>query len=174
MISLRTLIQNVLALGLLTSYLSSHAVEIGQVFTGRPDKECEWNAGISLSSDSIIDSVPDHAVDIGICDGRAEAWLSQIMTSNNGKKDWLVIDQLRLGTMTESLHFDWSMVCYIPDQLNSLMWFPILDHSRKRPLTHKNGGILAAWRVNPEIKRFELVPLDLLKKAKCVDETDGD
>lgn len=149
---LKTQTQNALAALVFTFCLSSHAVEIGQVFTGRPDKECEWNAGISLSSNSIIDRVPDHAVDIGTCDGRAEAWLSHIMTSNNGKKDWLVIDQLRLGTMTENQRFDWSMVCYLPKQNSILMWFPILDHSRKRPLTHKNGGILAAWRVNPEKK----------------------
>lgn len=152
----------------ITACSSAYATEIGKTFIDFPRQDCDWNAGI------LLEDIPEYTVKVGTCEGRAEAWLSKSLPSAEGKDERVVIDHLRVGTMTNKLHFDWSMVCYIPGQPMSLDWFPILDHSRKRPLTHKNGGILTAWRVNAESKRFELVPLNLLKKAKCEYETEED
>lgn len=158
------------ALAVLSAFISHNllAADIGSRYVETPRNDCE------IYAEATLEQLPGYGIDIGSCSGRSEAWLSQVLSNQSkneeGKSSWEVVDHLRLGALTKNIGFDWAYVCFLPKPLGAVQWLPILDYSKKQPLTHQNGGILQAWRVNTVTKRFELVPLDLLKKAKCVEE----
>ena len=56
-------------------------------------------------------------------------------------------------------HYDWVAI-YRNEKPNK----------NRKKYTHKNGGIVQAWVVNPDTQRFELASPDMLKKMECEPE----
>lgn len=162
----------VCALLVLPSFASANA-EMGESYTRYPYDEsvCILRAG------STIEHMPDYVLDMAICDGRAQAWLSRITRRQKSPDDlpneWVVVDRLTLGTLKPNEHY-FAPFCGVGKSSQFFQWVALYRWKKKKLNTHKNGGVVQAWVINPKTERFELASSKILNTVVCQEEDYGD
>ena len=147
--------------------------EIGDTYSGYPfdDTKCILRAG------SVIEHMPGYTLDMAICDGRAEAWLSRITRRQKSPDDlpneWVVVDRLTLGTLKPNEHY-FSPFCGVGKSAEFFQWVGLYRWKKNKLNTYKNGGVVHAWVINPKTERFELASPKMLNSVVCQEEDYGD
>ena len=114
-----------------------------------------------------LQGLPDYGVDLTVCNGHLEVWLSKVVSRSQGIPTFEVVDHLRLGKVPPKIFFDVGVPCSQPGLVDSQSWITLIDSSLGQPYTLKNNGVVAAWRVNPQHMRLEVMPSRALDGVVC-------